>query len=134
MTRTPVVGAASRCDLEDRLDEIVRACAAIERHVGTDDASELVLDAVRMRLVEIGAVVATLPADLTAVEPEIPWARLAGVGDRLTGRRRQVTESVLLWTARVDVPRLCAAVERLRARGVGAGGAGAPEHPTPPAV
>lgn len=129
MTRPPVVGAASPGDLEDRLDEIVRACAAIERHVGTDDASELVLDAVRMRLVEIGAVVATLPADLTAVEPEIPWARLAGVGDRLTGRRRQVTESALLWTARVDVPRLCAAVERMRARGAGSGGPGAPEQP-----
>ncbi|KTR54232.1 MULTISPECIES: DUF86 domain-containing protein [Curtobacterium] len=133
MTRTPVVGGASPRDLEDRLDEIVRACAAIERHVGMDDASELVLDAVRMRLVEIGAVVATLPADLTAVEPEIPWARLAGVGDRLTGRRRQVTESVLLWTARVDVPRLCAAVERLRGRGAGAGGPDALEEPPAPA-
>lgn len=85
-----------------------------ERKVDDAHPSDVVLDAVRMRLIEIGAVVAALPGVLTAYEPEIPWARLAGVGDRLTGRCRSVTPSVLLWTARVDVPRLREAAERLR--------------------
>jgi len=130
-------------DLDDRLDELVRACEAIEGYVdgaersgtersGTEpsgtEPSGMVLDAVRMRLVEIGAVVATLPPEVTAAEPGIPWARLAGVGDRLTGRRR-VSASVLLGTARVDVPRLRAAAERLREIGAPTGGLGVPPDP-----
>ena len=102
-------------DVDEQLAEVVRACEAIERYVEGPAPSDVVLDAVRMRLVEIGAVVAALPGAVTAAEPGIPWARLAGVGDRLTGRRRAVTPSVLLWTARVDVPRLREAAERLRA-------------------
>ncbi len=75
-------------EVDERLDAVVRACEAIERYVADAAPSDVVLDAVRMRLVEIGTVVAALPGVLTAAEPEIPWARLAGVGDRLTGRRR----------------------------------------------
>lgn len=105
-------------DVDEQLAEVVRACEAIERYVEGPAPSDVVLDAVRMRLVEIGAVVAALPGAVTAAEPGIPWVRLAGVGDRLTGRRRAVTPSVLLWTARVDVPRLREAAERLRATAV----------------
>ncbi|MDT0210500.1 hypothetical protein [Curtobacterium sp. BRD11] len=117
--------------MDERLDAVVRACEAIERYVADATPSDVVLDAVRMRLVEIGTVVAALPGVLTATEPEIPWARLAGVGDRLTGRRRGVTSSVLLWTARVDVPRLREAAERLRATGATPTpvGPGDPAHP-----
>lgn len=118
-------------EVDERLDAVVRACEAIERYVAGAAPSDVVLDAVRMRLVEIGTVVAALPGVLTATEPEIPWARLAGVGDRLTGRRRAVTPSVLLWTARVDVPRLREAAERLRATGATPTpvGPGDPAHP-----
>ena len=98
-----------------RFDEVVRACAAIERYVDDTAPSEVVLDAVRMRLVEIGMAVGTLPEHVTAAEPEIPWARLATVGDRLTGDRCTVSAPVLVSTARRDVPRLREAVERLRA-------------------
>jgi len=101
---------------DERLDEVVRACAAIERYVDDTSPSDLVLDAVRMRLVEIGAAVGALPGDLTASEPGIPWTRLAAIGDRLTSGRRSVSAPVLVWTARVDAPRLREAAERLRTR------------------
>ncbi|OEI68979.1 DUF86 domain-containing protein [Curtobacterium sp. ER1/6] len=98
------------------LDEVVEACAAIERYVDDSPPSDLVLDAVRMRLVEIGVAVAALPDDLTASEPGIPWRRLAAIGDRLTNGRRPVSPPVLVWTARVDAPRLREAAARLRDR------------------
>lgn len=109
-----MTGTGVGADVDERLEEVVRACEAIERYVEDTAPSDVVLDAVRMRLVEIGAVVAALPGVLTAAEPDIPWARLAGVEDRLTGRGRAVSPSVLLWTARTDVPRLREAAERLR--------------------
>ena len=107
--------------LDERLDEVVRACEAIERYADADavEPTEIVLDAIRMRLVEIGAIVATLPADLTAAEPGIPWSRLARVGERLTGRGRAISSALLRSTARSDVPRLREAVERLRSDGAG---------------
>ncbi|MET3638159.1 HepT-like ribonuclease domain-containing protein [Curtobacterium oceanosedimentum] len=124
-----MTGTGVGADVDERLEEVVRACEAIERYVEGADPSDVVLDAVRMRLIEIGAVVAALPDVLTASEPEIPWARLAGVGDRLTGRCRAVTPSVLLGTARVDVPRLREAAERLRASGASSGNVGGVADP-----
>lgn len=112
-----MTGAVVEANVDERLAEVVRACEAIERYVEGVVPSDVVLDAVRMRLVEIGTVVAALPAGVADAEPGIPWARLAQVGDRLTDRRRAVTASVLLSTARVDVPRLREAAERLRAAG-----------------
>jgi len=100
----------------DRLDDVLTACAVIRRYV--DDGSlpeELVYDAVRMRLVEIGEAVRMLPSSVTSTEPGIPWSRVSLLGERLTRRYFDTTPAVVFGTARVDVPSLCDAVRRLRA-------------------
>lgn len=75
----------------------------------------LLHDAVRMRLVEVGIAVEALPERILAREPSIPWRHVAELGERLTSRYFDTGRTLVLETARVDVPRLRAAVERLLA-------------------
>lgn len=106
----------SRRSARDRLEDIRTACSAIEQHISLDAAPEMLqYDAVRMRLVEVGIAVAVLPDRLLALEPTIPWPRVAELGERLTQRYFDTGRALVLETARVDVPRLRAAVERLLA-------------------
>ncbi|MCA5922404.1 HepT-like ribonuclease domain-containing protein [Curtobacterium oceanosedimentum] len=106
----------SRRAVGDRLDDVIRACEAIRRYVGDPRLPEdLVHDAVRMRLVEIGEAVRVLPAAVTAGEPDIPWSRVSDLGERLTRRYFDTTRAVVSGTARTDVPHLAAAAARLRA-------------------
>jgi uncharacterized protein with HEPN domain len=106
----------SRRAPRDRLDDIRTACAAIEQYIGVEGAHEMLqYDAVRMRLVEVGIAVGALPERLLVLEPTIPWSRVAELGDRLTRRYFDTGRALVLETARVDVPRLRTAVERLLA-------------------
>jgi uncharacterized protein with HEPN domain len=104
-------------DVAERLDEIVRACQAIGRYVEQSDVpDDLVLDAVRIRLVEIGDAVRLVPEAVTATEPGIPWAGVAELAAHVTGRSCDTPPALVLGTARADVPRLLEAVRRLRRR------------------
>lgn len=54
----------------ERLEDIRTACLAIRRHLERGDVSdELVFDAIRARLIEIGEATKDLDADVTADEP-----------------------------------------------------------------
>ena len=100
----------------DRLDDVIRACEAIRRYVDDERLPEdLVQDAVRMRLVEIGEAVRVLPVGVTASEPGIPWSRVSDLGERLTRRYFDTTRALVFGTARTDVPHLADAARRLRA-------------------
>lgn len=104
-------------DVAERLDDVIRACGVIGGYVADAALPEdLVYDAVRMRLVEIGEAVRMLPTSVTATEPGIPWARISVLGERLTRRYFDTTPAIVLGTAKVDVPHLCEATRRLRAR------------------
>jgi uncharacterized protein with HEPN domain len=104
--------------VEQALDDVVVCCDRIRSYV-SDPAlpEELVHDAVRMRLVDIAAAVQRLPPTLTAHEPTVPWSQVPALAERLTRRPAETPPSVLLGTARTDVPVLCAAVLRMRGRG-----------------
>ena len=70
-----------------RLEDILAAIDAIRAHLARGELSdELVFDAVRVRLIEIGEAVKALPAELLANEPDLPWAQIAGMRDRLAHR------------------------------------------------
>ena len=63
---------------QQRLSDITAAIAAIRAHVERGDISDgLVFDAVRIRLLEIGEAVKSLPDEVTRAEPEIPWTHIA---------------------------------------------------------
>ena len=101
---------------EARLRDIAAACSAIERyvdHAEVDD--EIVFDAIRIRLVEIGEAVKDLDGDLISAEPAIPWSDIARMRDHLAHRYFDTAHAIVLTTARVDIPRLAAAVNRLLA-------------------
>ena len=103
----------SRAD-DDRLRDIAAACVAIVsyRHRETADA-DIVVDAIRVRLIEIGEAVKVIDPQVLSREPEIPWAEISRMRDHLTHRYFDTAHSMVSATADTDVPLLAAAVERL---------------------
>lgn len=99
-------------DQIDRLRDITAACEAIERYM-TLDRSDVVFDAIRVRLIEIGEAVKDLDPALTDTEPGIPWSEIARMRDHLAHRYFDTTHAIVTATARNDIPELAAAVARL---------------------
>ena len=54
-----------------------------------------------------------LPAELLAHEPQIPWAEVAGMRDRLAHRYIDTSHAIVRATIDHDIPELRAAVARL---------------------
>jgi uncharacterized protein with HEPN domain len=106
----------SRQDVQ-RLEDIRIALETIRAHLKRGDLSDgLIFDAVRVRLIEIGEAVKRLPTSVLANEPEIPWADVAGMRDRLTHRYFDTTHAILQATVDHDLPELEQAVARLMSR------------------
>ena len=100
-----------------RLDDIQAALDAIDDHLTRGGLSDgLVYDAIRVRLIEIGEAVKGLSADLLATEPDLPWAQIAGMRDRLAHRYFDTSHAIVQGTVDHDLPVLAAVVERLRSR------------------
>ncbi|GAA1061826.1 HepT-like ribonuclease domain-containing protein [Agromyces bracchium] len=98
---------------EARLRDILAACAAIEGYAARPDGDPIVFDAIRIRLVEIGEAVKDLDPSVTSAEPGIPWVEIVRMRDQLAHRYFDTAHSIVMTTARSDIPRLKAAVERL---------------------
>lgn len=97
-----------------RLLDIAAACDAITRHVTRGDIEdELVFDAIRVRLIEIGEAAKDLDRSVTAAEPDIPWADIARMRDHLAHRYFDTTHAIVDTTARTDIPLLRDAVRRI---------------------
>ena len=90
-----------------RLEDALAAIDAIRAHLTRGDLSDgLVFDAVRVRLIEIGQAVKALPAELLATEPDLPWAQIAGMRDRLAHRYFDTSHAILAATVERDLPEL----------------------------
>lgn len=99
-----------------RLEDIAAACAAISRYVARADADdEIVFDAIRIRLIEIGEAVKDVDAQVFATEPQIPWQDITRMRDLLAHRYFDTAHAIVLTTARTDVPALAAANARILA-------------------
>jgi uncharacterized protein with HEPN domain len=69
---------------EQRLRDVMAAIDAIQSHTERGDLTDgLVFDAVRIRLLEIGEAVKTLPATLLDTEPSIPCSEITRMRDHL---------------------------------------------------
>ncbi|NLJ53358.1 MAG: DUF86 domain-containing protein [Intrasporangiaceae bacterium] len=92
----------------------VAAIEAIRSHVRRGPLSDdLVSDAVRIRLLEIGEAVKSLDPQLTASEPGWPWRQIA----RMRDHRYFLTERQIIQdTIDNDLEPLQAAVDGLRSR------------------
>lgn len=99
-----------------RLEDIALACAAISRYVDRADSDDdVVFDAIRIRLLEIGEAVKDVDLELLASEPEIPWKGISRMRDQLADRYFDTAHAVVNATARNDIPLLAAATARLLA-------------------
>ncbi len=98
----------------DRLEDITAAIEAIRSHLLRGDLDDiLVLDAVRVRLIEIGEAVKALSTDLTATEPDIPWRQIARMRDHLAHRYFATEVEVIRSTVASDLSELEASVQRM---------------------
>lgn len=96
-----------------RLTDIQAAIDAIRSHLQRGQLSDLLVDAVRIRLLEIGEAVKALPAELLSAQPSIPWAQIAGMRDHLTHRYFDTDDAVVRATVDNDLPELERAVQAL---------------------
>lgn len=98
-----------------RLDDIAAAIEAIRSHVQRGSLSDgLVLDAVRIRLLEIGEAVKALPESLTSKRSDVPWSEIARMRDHLAHRYFDTTHAILQATVDNDLDPLLDAVAELR--------------------
>jgi uncharacterized protein with HEPN domain len=97
-----------------RLADIQAAIDAIRSHLRRGDLSDgLVFDAVRIRLLEIGEAVTSLPAALFDTQPGIPWSQVARMRDHLARRCFDTAHAILQATVHDDLPELERAVRAL---------------------
>ena len=83
------------------------AIDAIRGHLRRGDLADgLVFDAVRVRLIEIGEAVKSMSPDLLSRQPEVPWAQIAGMRDRLAHRYFDISHTILTATVEHDLPEL----------------------------
>lgn len=108
----------SRCERRrQRLADVLAAVEAITAHLERGELSDgLVLDAVRVRLIEVGEAVKAITPDLLAAEPAVPWQDIAGMRDHLAHRYFDTDHAIVAATVEHDLPPLVAAVTRLCAR------------------
>ncbi|SEE86643.1 HepT-like ribonuclease domain-containing protein [Ruania alba] len=99
----------------DRLNDIADAIAAIHSHLRHGPISrELVMDAVAMRLLEIGEAVKSLTAEITDTEPGIRWRDIAGMRDFLAHHYFSTSPGVVQAVIDKDLQPLADAVQRMR--------------------
>ena len=100
-----------------RLIDIAVACERISEYAARAEVSDdIVFDAIRIRLVEIGEAVKELDDETRRLAPELPWAEMARMRDLLAHRYFDTTHAIVMATARDDVPRLADAVQRILGR------------------
>lgn len=72
------------------------------------------MDAVAMRLLEIGEAVKGLSPELTATEPDIPWNDIAGMRDFLAHHYFATNPEIVQVTLDKRLAPLAGAVERIK--------------------
>jgi uncharacterized protein with HEPN domain len=106
----------SRFD-DERLDDIAAAITSIRSHLQHGPLSvEIVMDAVAMRLLEIGEAVKALGPEVTSTEPDIKWRDIAGMRDFLAHHYFASNPDVVQAVIDKDLQPLADAVARLRSR------------------
>lgn len=99
----------------DLLSDIASAITAIRSHLTHGPLSEaLVMDAVAMRLLEIGEAVKALTDTTKATEPGIKWRQIAGLRDVLAHHYFATHPEIIQSTVDKDLAPLDAAIDRIR--------------------
>jgi uncharacterized protein with HEPN domain len=102
-------------DISDAADGVRRAVQALEQAETekAEDAAQLAFDALLYRLVVIGEAVKTLPAELLALQPQVPWREIAKLRDLLAHHYYSVDAQVISRTIEAPMEQLRDAVAKL---------------------
>ncbi|MDQ6934373.1 MAG: DUF86 domain-containing protein [Actinomycetota bacterium] len=104
----------SRTDA-DILDDIASAITSIRSHPQHGPIPvEIVMDAVAMRLLEIGEAVKGISPELTTTEPDIPWSDIADMRDFLAHHYFATNPETIQLTIDKRPAPLAEAVERMK--------------------
>jgi uncharacterized protein with HEPN domain len=100
---------------DELLDDIAAAITSIHSHLQYGPITvEIVMDAVAMRLLEIGEAVKSLSTEITSSEPEIKWRDIAGLRDFLAHHYFATNPEVVEAVIGKDLQPLADAVARMR--------------------
>ncbi|HEY7513443.1 MAG TPA: DUF86 domain-containing protein [Vicinamibacteria bacterium] len=106
-----------RARVQDVLEAAERALAYVQ---GLDPerfaADPRTVDAVSYTVVVIGEAVKAIPENVTLAAPEIPWADIRGMRNKVAHEYFGVDSKVLWQTVQEDLPPLTAALRALLAR------------------
>lgn len=98
-----------------RLIDILIAMEAIDGHLTRGDLQDdLIFDAVRVRLIEIGEAVKGIEPRMLALEANVPWQDIARMRDHLAHRYFDTDHTIVAATIERDLPALIDAVKRLK--------------------
>lgn len=104
----------------DYLHDILEASRAADEFVATMSLQEFIADrktyfAVLRALTIIGEAAKKIPRSLRARYPDVPWAQMAGMRDKVTHEYFGVNLSRVYETVRQDLPPLIAAISSILA-------------------
>jgi uncharacterized protein with HEPN domain/DNA-binding XRE family transcriptional regulator len=112
---TPESDVDLLADIRDAAARAQQAVDAMERASAgrDDDAEQLAFDALLYRLLVIGEAVRSLPADLLAREPQVPWREISRLRDLLAQNYYRVDPQIIRRTVDAPLRDLQAAARRL---------------------
>jgi uncharacterized protein with HEPN domain len=102
----------------DRLRDIIHSAELVALHAGSFDPPTLATmplqqDACLFRLVVVCEAASRLPAEVQALAPDIPWAKIRNTRNHLVHGYWQIDLSIVVETVANDIMPLKAAAERL---------------------
>jgi uncharacterized protein with HEPN domain len=98
-----------------RLDDSLAAITAIQNYLERGSIEDdLVFDACRVRIIEIGEAVKAIEVDLDAAEPTIKWREIAKMRDQLTHRYFRTNREIVAQVVNDELAPLRDAAVRLR--------------------
>jgi len=102
-------------DIGEAADGVRKAVKALERAEadGAEDEAQLAFDALLYRLVVIGEAVKSLPAELLASQPKVPWSEIAKLRDLLAHHYYRVDAQIIRRTVYAPMEQLRDAVAQL---------------------
>jgi len=102
-------------DISSAVDGVRSAVQALEQAEAekAEDASQLAFDALLYRLLVIGEAVKALPAEMLALQPQVPWREIAKLRDLLAHHYYKVDAQVIRRTVEAPMEQLKAAAAKL---------------------
>lgn len=100
-------------DMYDAAVRIIDVCSDVPDELLRRDVNRM--DVVLWRLTVLGEAAKTVPAELRAANPQVPWASAARLRDRIVHHYEGVDHDAIISVVRRDLPALLAMLEPLRA-------------------